>query len=213
MNPKRFAESSCLKCHHDVVDLEASERFPDPPAPKLLAGYDLIRQNGCYGCHEINGFDGPNRRIGPDLRIEPNYSAAARRCWPRRSGRQREDAWPRRWCSIPTTTRLAHALLNRSAIPPPKPADGGNGRSRLPQQPKGPRSPSLAQAGRRAGRRGDAGQAAQGRPQSAARGRASWTTTSSIPGFAGRRISVPRRRCRSSSACGNIWTGNGAGRL
>ena len=77
MNPKRFAESSCLKCHHEVVDLEASQRFPDPPAPKLLAGYDLIRQYGCYGCHEINGFDGPTRRLGPDLRTEPNYSAAA----------------------------------------------------------------------------------------------------------------------------------------
>jgi cytochrome c2 len=77
MNPKRFAESSCLKCHHEVVDLEASERFPEPPAPKLLAGYDLIRNYGCYGCHEINGFDGPTKRIGPDLRTEPNYSAAA----------------------------------------------------------------------------------------------------------------------------------------
>ncbi|HTU27728.1 MAG TPA: c-type cytochrome, partial [Pirellulales bacterium] len=77
MNPKRFAESSCLKCHHEVSDLEASERFPDPPAPKLLAGYDLIRSYGCYGCHEINGFDGPAKRIGPDLRVEPNYSAAA----------------------------------------------------------------------------------------------------------------------------------------
>ena len=40
MNPKRFAESSCLKCHHDVVELEPSERFPDPPAPKLMDGYD-----------------------------------------------------------------------------------------------------------------------------------------------------------------------------
>jgi len=77
MNPKRFAESSCLKCHHEVVDLEASERFPEPPAPKLLAGYDLIRNYGCYGCHEINGFDGPTKRIGPDLRTEPNYSATA----------------------------------------------------------------------------------------------------------------------------------------
>jgi hypothetical protein len=77
MNPKRFAESSCLKCHHDVAELEPSERFPDPPAPQLMAGYDLIRQYGCYGCHEINGFDGPSRRIGPDLRSEPNYSAAA----------------------------------------------------------------------------------------------------------------------------------------
>ncbi len=73
MTPERFVESNCLKCHHDVVDLEPSERFPDPPAPKLVAGYHLVRQYGCYGCHEINGYDGP-KRIGPDLRLEPNYA-------------------------------------------------------------------------------------------------------------------------------------------
>jgi hypothetical protein len=77
MFPKRFAESACLKCHHEVVELEASDRFPDPPAPKLTYGYHLIRKYGCYGCHEINGYDGPSRRIGPDLRSEPNYFAVA----------------------------------------------------------------------------------------------------------------------------------------
>ncbi|MEX2093325.1 MAG: PDZ domain-containing protein [Pirellulales bacterium] len=73
MTPERFVESNCLKCHHEVVELEPSERFPDPPAPKLVAGYELVREYGCYGCHEMNGFDGPNKRIGPDLRVEPNY--------------------------------------------------------------------------------------------------------------------------------------------
>ncbi len=77
MFPKRFAESSCLKCHHDVASLEPSERFPDPPAPKLVEGHKLIQQYGCFGCHEINGYDGPNRRLGPDMRLEPNYYAAA----------------------------------------------------------------------------------------------------------------------------------------
>lgn len=77
MSPNRFSESLCLKCHHDVTELKPSERFPEPPAPKLMAGFELIKDMGCYGCHEINGFDGPNRRIGPDLRTEPNYSAAA----------------------------------------------------------------------------------------------------------------------------------------
>lgn len=76
MFPKRFAESACLKCHHDVIELEPSERFPDPPAPKLMHGYHLIRRYGCFGCHEINGSDG-TQRIGPDLRLEPNYFAAA----------------------------------------------------------------------------------------------------------------------------------------
>lgn len=77
MPSKRFAESTCLKCHHEVVELEPSEKFPDPPAPKLMAGYDTIEKFGCFGCHEINGFDGPNKRRGPDLRAEPNYFAAA----------------------------------------------------------------------------------------------------------------------------------------
>ncbi len=77
MFPKRFAESACLKCHHEVVDLEASHEFPDPPAPKLVDGYETIRRYGCFGCHEINGYDGPNRRVGPDVRLEPNYAPVA----------------------------------------------------------------------------------------------------------------------------------------
>jgi len=77
MLPRRFAQSSCLKCHHDVTDLESGDRFPDAPAPKLLAGYHLIRQNGCFACHEIKGVDESGRRIGPDMRLEPNYAEAA----------------------------------------------------------------------------------------------------------------------------------------
>jgi cytochrome c551/c552 len=77
MTPERFIESNCLKCHNEVVDLEPSERFPEPPAPKLVKGYELIRQYGCYGCHEINGFDGPTKRVGPDLRLEPNFAEVA----------------------------------------------------------------------------------------------------------------------------------------
>jgi cytochrome c2 len=73
MTPERFIESNCLKCHHEVVDLEPSERFPQPPAPKLVQGYQLVREFGCYGCHEIGGYEGPTKRIGPDLRVEPNF--------------------------------------------------------------------------------------------------------------------------------------------
>ncbi len=76
MSPKRFIESTCLKCHHEVTELEPSERFPEPPAPRLMKGYHLLRKYGCYGCHEINGYDGQDR-IGPDMRIEPNVFAAA----------------------------------------------------------------------------------------------------------------------------------------
>jgi cytochrome c2 len=77
MTPNRFIESNCLKCHHEVVELEPSEKFPEPPAPKLVEGYHLVRQYGCYGCHEITGFDGPTKRTGPDLRLEPNFAEVA----------------------------------------------------------------------------------------------------------------------------------------
>ncbi len=77
MMPERFMESSCLKCHHDVVELKPSEKFPDAPAPKLVQGYTTIREYGCFGCHEINGYDGPKKRVGPDLRVEPSFYAAA----------------------------------------------------------------------------------------------------------------------------------------
>ena len=77
MLPHRFQEANCLKCHHEMTELKPSERFPDPPAPKLVAGYEMIESIGCFGCHEINGYDGPKKRRGPDLRAEPNYFAAA----------------------------------------------------------------------------------------------------------------------------------------
>ncbi len=76
MLPRRFLESRCLQCHHEVTDLEPSDRYPDAPAPRLLAGYHLIRENGCFGCHDIDGYDAAGRRIGPDMRLEPSVAAA-----------------------------------------------------------------------------------------------------------------------------------------
>ena len=77
MKPARFAESNCVKCHHEKASLAPSDRFPDPPAPKLYEGWTLAEKYGCFGCHEINGYDGPDKRVGPDLRLEPNYSAVS----------------------------------------------------------------------------------------------------------------------------------------
>ena len=77
MLPARFQEANCLKCHHEVTELKPSAKFPDPPAPKLVAGFETIQDVGCFGCHEINGYDGPKKRRGPDLRAEPNFFAAA----------------------------------------------------------------------------------------------------------------------------------------
>jgi mono/diheme cytochrome c family protein len=70
MYSNRFTESSCLKCHHQVADLVRSTANR-PEAPKVLRGFDLIRENGCFGCHEISGTKS-GRPIGPDLRLEPS---------------------------------------------------------------------------------------------------------------------------------------------
>ncbi|MCI0642224.1 MAG: c-type cytochrome [Gemmataceae bacterium] len=68
MLPMRFIESSCLKCHHQVTDLVSSENRLE--APKLLRGYNLIKENGCFGCHEIAGRKS-GRDVSPDIRLEP----------------------------------------------------------------------------------------------------------------------------------------------
>ena len=67
MLPKRFIESSCLKCHHQVTDLIRNGAKEE--APKLLRGFNLVKDMGCFGCHEIYGNKG-GRSIGPDLRLE-----------------------------------------------------------------------------------------------------------------------------------------------
>ncbi len=110
MYPKRFAESLCLKCHHDVTELEPSPRFPDPPAPKLIEGFRLIQQFGCFGCHEINGYDGPNRRIGPDLRTEPNYSAAAQALLAGSGLNERQQTWASDLAREPSNSSARHSL-------------------------------------------------------------------------------------------------------
>lgn len=77
MYSKRLGEAACLKCHHNVVELGVNPRFGDS-APKLFKGYELIRQYGCFGCHEINGFNS-GKPIGPDMRLEPQTTEEARR--------------------------------------------------------------------------------------------------------------------------------------
>ncbi len=70
MFPKPFLEATCLRCHHSVVELGVNKKF-GASAPKVFEGYTLIREYGCFGCHEINGFDG-TKPIGPDMRAEPS---------------------------------------------------------------------------------------------------------------------------------------------
>ena len=75
MLPNPFVESTCLKCHHQVVELGVSSAH-GASAPKVFEGYELIKEYGCYGCHPINGYDG-TKPIGPDLRLEPQTEEEA----------------------------------------------------------------------------------------------------------------------------------------
>lgn len=69
MQPDRFAESTCIKCHHSVTELAVNPKFGNS-APKVTKGFQLIQKYGCFGCHEIQGYDG-GVAIGPDMRLEP----------------------------------------------------------------------------------------------------------------------------------------------
>lgn len=69
MLPERLQESGCIKCHHDVVELGQHPEF-GASAPKVTRGFELIQKYGCFGCHEIHGYDG-GVAIGPDMRLEP----------------------------------------------------------------------------------------------------------------------------------------------
>jgi len=77
MYPQRLAEAACLKCHHNVIELGVNPKFGDS-APTLFKGYELIRQYGCFGCHEINGYSA-GKPIGPDMRLEPQSKEEAER--------------------------------------------------------------------------------------------------------------------------------------
>lgn len=131
MLPNRFIESSCLKCHHEITDL--IRYGSEQEAPKLTRGYQLVREMGCFGCHEISGARG-GRQVGPDLRLEPTpakelLSAAdqarldadpanppgdLRKVGPslRRLAEKTSDAWTVRWLNAPRDfrpdTRMPH---------------------------------------------------------------------------------------------------------
>ena len=70
MAPKRFEESSCIKCHVNVTELAVNPKF-GPTAPKVARGHQLVQTYGCFGCHEIQGYEGA-KIIGVDVRLEPS---------------------------------------------------------------------------------------------------------------------------------------------
>jgi len=111
MKPSRFVESNCMKCHHEKGSLVASERFPDPPAPKLVEGWSLVEKFGCFGCHEVNGFDGPDKRIGPDVRLEPNWSEVAAQILHDEKLTEEQRDWAKTLIATPSNASVRHQLF------------------------------------------------------------------------------------------------------
>ncbi|MBY0526275.1 MAG: c-type cytochrome [Gemmataceae bacterium] len=146
MLPNRFIESSCVKCHHQVTDLIREGNRNE--APKLLKGYNLVRENGCFGCHEIAGTKN-GRAIGPDMRLEPtppldaytpaervklladsqNPPGTMRKVGPslRRLSEKTNPEWLRLWIKSPRTfrpsTKMPHFYLVSNNLPDVLPQD------------------------------------------------------------------------------------------
>jgi mono/diheme cytochrome c family protein len=144
MLSSRFTESSCLKCHHEVTDLIRNGSREE--APKLLRGYNLVRENGCFGCHEISSIKA-GKEIGPDLRLEPtpaleyqtpadqdkaksdplNMPGTYRKVGPslRRLAEKTNEDWVRKWIYSPRgfrpDTKMPHfyglSTNNTEALP------------------------------------------------------------------------------------------------
>jgi mono/diheme cytochrome c family protein len=136
----RFVEASCTKCHHQMTDLVRHGSKEE--APKLLRGYNLVRENGCFGCHEIAALKG-GREVGPDLRVEPapaleylspmeqdraksdplNPPGTYRKVGPslRRIAEKTNQEWARKWIQAPRDfrpdTKMPHfyGLSNNTA--------------------------------------------------------------------------------------------------
>jgi mono/diheme cytochrome c family protein len=146
MLSSRFIESSCLKCHYEVTD--GVRHGSKEEAPKLLRGYELIRENGCFGCHEISGVKG-GRAVGPDLRLEPqpalsyqtpaerdraksdplNLPGTYRKVGPslRRIAEKTNQEWARKWIQSPrgfrSDTMMPHFYGQSNNSPDVLPAE------------------------------------------------------------------------------------------
>ncbi|OGW91638.1 MAG: hypothetical protein A3D28_04595 [Omnitrophica bacterium RIFCSPHIGHO2_02_FULL_63_14] len=58
MLPVGHVQASCAKCHTSQAEI--------PKADKLNRGREIIRDNGCLGCHKVAGME-PAWKAGPDL--------------------------------------------------------------------------------------------------------------------------------------------------
>lgn len=59
MLPMKYVEASCLKCHAGSIPIQES--------PTLAMGMSIVEKGGCFGCHQIDGFE-DTPKPGPGLR-------------------------------------------------------------------------------------------------------------------------------------------------
>jgi cytochrome c551/c552 len=45
----KYVEASCLKCHAGSIPVKES--------PNLALGMTIVEKGGCFGCHQIDGFE------------------------------------------------------------------------------------------------------------------------------------------------------------
>ena len=132
MLPQRFVEAECVKCHHQITTWSATAR--KSRRPSCVKGFNLVRELGCFGCHEIWGLKS-GRQIGPDLRLEPdppleslspeerakklsdaaNPPGTYRKVGPslQRVAEKTNESWARQWIKAPRDFRpdTQHAAL------------------------------------------------------------------------------------------------------
>ncbi|MBX7102728.1 MAG: cytochrome c [Gemmataceae bacterium] len=146
MYPPRFAQAACIKCHHQPESM-ITESVKDE-APKLMKGYNLVRELGCFGCHEIAGMKS-GRWVGPDLRLEPeppleslspaerakrledtaNPPGTQRKVGPSlyRIAQKTNPEWSAKWMKAPRVfrpdTKMPHFYLQANNVPEALPDD------------------------------------------------------------------------------------------
>ena len=168
MHPKRFAESSCLKCHHEVAELEAERALSRSARAEVDRRLQHDSPVRLLRLPRDQRLRRPNSRVGPDMRAEPNYSPPLQSAaWPSRDlNEPSERSWPARWSQHPDDDSAASCWPIRIAD------DGDALRPAMPRQAEQAAHSTSTNAwlGIVLRRCRNAGQVPQGRPQPAARG-------------------------------------------
>src|SRR5262249_6403121 len=132
----------------DRGDLKTKPVEKPAPGAKVVRGFNILREVGCFGCHEIAGRKG-GRDVGPDLRLEPTppleslppaerapahpatAPAPSRKVAPTRArlSEKTNEEWTRRWLKSPRSFRPDTRMPNFCGL-------SNNDRKALPDDQK-----------------------------------------------------------------------------